>query len=301
MNKMPYLKGFTGVLTGLALISLIATGSASQEVQTSVSDAFREASKAQRKASTSPTIVEKSANTLEAYYSEKLDQLAIKQRSGAEHRSDSKPTKRTSERCKSIVYRTLMQLPNDHRKQLSELTLFYTNDGRRGLGGNQAIVLRCLKVTEGELAAVLIHEIGHLVDASLLTGSSFVFSGFYDFEVPVSEDDPSAQFYKITWDSESQKKSGTTQYDFVSLYAMTDPFEDFAETYTYYRLHGPAFKKLGETNEALKKKYDFMKNVVFNGQEFDALYNDALPEVPPIWERNYDTTVLPYPVKNFLS
>lgn len=243
------------------------------------------------KSATASKNLKKRRQVLERYYAKKLASLGINVRPGTEHRQDSKATLLTSRRCRSIVYQTLMQLPENHRKQVKELTLFYTKNGRRGLSGNGAVVLRCLNVTADELASVLMHEIGHLVDARYLRGSPNAdLSGFYDFDDPVPADDASSIFYKIAWNSEKEKAAETYEVDFVSLYAMTDPFEDFAETYTYYRLHGSAFRKLTQTSGRLRKKYEFMKWYVFDGEEFGE-FEDR--EDINMWVRHYDVTVLP--------
>lgn len=242
-------------------------------------------------------VTRKSPKLIEEFYATKLAQSGVKLRPGTDHRTDSNPTETSSRRCKSTVYRTLESLPEGHRKELKELTLFYTKDGRRGLGGNGGVVLRCLAVADGELAAVFIHEMGHLVDGTYLTGASLAASGFMDFDIPVAADDPSAMFYALTWDNEKQMKSGASYLDFVSLYAMTDPFEDFAETYTYYRLHGAEFRKLAEFNETLAQKYDFMRLHVFDGREFGtSTYGEV-----EVFKRSYDVTVLPFPLSDLFS
>lgn len=225
-----------------------------------------------------------------AYYAAQLEKSGIKINPGTAHREDSKETPEKALRCKSNVYKTLLDLPYSHRQQLRELTLFYSNEGRRGLGGGSSIVLRCTNVTDKELTSVLTHEIAHLVDASLFVGTLDVPSGFYDFGVPVMQDDPSLFFYRISWDTDTSLRWGVTKNNFVSLYAMTDPFEDFAETYTFFRWHGPEFRVLRQTDSVLAEKYDFMKNYVFSGREYGDL--DYFPKINAR-ERSYDVTVLP--------
>lgn len=289
MAYLKHFKAFLAVLAGLAvlLFALTGTNAPLNPENVKFQAELREAGKG---ASLSKNL-KKRRQVLETYYAKKLASLGIKVRPGTEHRQDSKATPLASRRCRSIVYQTLTQLPENHRKQVKELTLFYTKDGRRGLSGNGAVVLRCLNVTADELASVLMHEIGHLVDAGYLSGSPNVeLSGFYDFDIPVPADDASSIFYKIAWNSEKERAAETYEVDFVSLYAMTDPFEDFAETYTYYRLHGSEFRKLMQTSKRLRKKYEFMKWYVFDGEEFGE-FEDR--EDINMWVRHYDVTVLP--------
>lgn len=293
-RNMAYLRHFIGFATLLVTLGNLSSANLNNNALL-VGGGFREAPQnksALNKAKSSPKL-------LENYFAEKLDDLDIQLHPGTEHRPDSKPTTITSRRCKSIVYRTLEKLPPAHQNQLSDLTLFYTKDGRRGFGGSGSIILRCLNVEDNELVAVLTHEIGHLVDGNLLFGTDTKdVSGFYDFEIPVTIDDPSLNFYRISWTSEKTRKQDTTYLDFVSQYATSDPFEDFAETYAYYRLHGLEFRKLMELNDALQQKYSFMKKYVFDEKEFDIGDDESKLD---LWTRNYDVTVLPFPLKDFFT
>ena len=71
--------------------------------------------------------------------------------------------------------------------------------------------------------------------------------------------------------------ASSTAY-FVSAYARTNPFEDFAETFREYRYHGSSLKAYAP------EKYAFMKNYVFDGLEYlsDATCNSKSPRVSPI-------------------
>lgn len=284
---MAYLKRFTGFL--LVLLLLVATsGSSAQNYLAAFAEDFRNSS------NVAPAQVKntnKNTELLEKYYANQLRQMDIKLHPETSFRKDSKSTPGSSRKCEAIVYQTLRALPFSHASQLTDLTLFYTNDGRRGLGGNGKIVLRCLNVTDAELAAVLIHEMGHLVDNGMLYGNpKNGVSDFYDFDEAVALDDPSLKFYRINWMSNSVRIHNASYLDFVSGYAATDPFEDFAETYSFYRLHGSDFKRMAKTSDALREKYEFMKNYVFDGQEFE---NDYARDFN-VWKRHYDTTVLRY-------
>lgn len=200
-------------------------------------------------------------------------------------------------RCKSIVYRTLRSLPKEPVSHLKNLTLNFDENARRGLGGGSKIIVRCVDVSNAELAAVLTHEIGHIMDTGVLQGSSLAGgSGFMDGSDDVRSNDPSVQFYLFSFKDEKTLKTGASDLDFVSGYAMSDPFEDFAETYAYYLLHGNEFRKLAKSNKTLLQKYNFMKNSIFNGKE----YFNGEDQNLNVLDRNYDVTVLPYNLSKFL-
>lgn len=244
-------------------------------------------------------IARKAAVAQDDYFAQQLSKTGITLRPGTDYRKDSHPTINSTRTCRSIVYQTLTKLPQEHIRNLRELTLYYTTDGRRGLGGDGVIILRCLNVDNYELAAVFTHEVGHVVDASYLTG--FVktgHSGFFDFGKEVAVDDPSLAFYRLSWNSATARKKSAVETDFVSLYAMSDPFEDFAETYMFYRIHGSSFRVLAQANSSMKAKYEFMKYRVFGGVEYG---NDSVVDYRDTAHRQYDATVIPFNLKTFFT
>jgi hypothetical protein len=91
--------------------------------------------------------------------------------------------------------------------------------------------------------SVAIHEFAHYVD-------------LYFLEKKVITD-ISNYYYKLSWESTRILKADQKQQDFVSGYAMTNKYEDFAESFTYYLLHNKAFKIKAEKSLILQEKYDF--------------------------------------------
>jgi hypothetical protein len=193
-----------------------------------------------------------------------LEHLRLSARRGQESLPSVSPA--TQEEVMEVI----KMLPASHVRTLQNLVLDYDPSAHRGLGGKGIIILRAVNMDKQEFAGVLIHEIGHTADLGALQSTTQKeISTFKDGTNPVYADDPSVQFYQITWNSEAEMKRGMTNMDFVSGYAMTDPFEDFAESYVYYVLHNKDFLALGATNESLMQKYLFMKDVVFSGEVFE--------------------------------
>jgi len=73
----------------------------------------------------------------------------------------------------------------------------------------------------------------------------------------------SNDFYSISWDSTNIMKSGMKTEDFVSGYALTNKYEDFAESYTFYILHNQEFFERAQENDILRRKYDFFRKISF--------------------------------------
>ncbi len=111
---------------------------------------------------------------------------------------------------------------------------------------------------QSEYLSVAIHELAHYID-------------IYFLEKKVIQD-LSNKFYDVSWEKTKVIKPWQIQADFVSGYAMTNKYEDFAESFTYYVLHNDDFLRKTLESESLSKKYDFFDNLLlkkkFNDTDF---------------------------------
>lgn len=105
-----------------------------------------------------------------------------------------------------------------------------------------------------EALAVSIHEFGHYLDLYILKKTVFK--------------DLSDDFYSISWEKTNILKSDSKLEDFVSGYAMTNMYEDFAESFTFYILHNKEFQSRAWKSINLWKKYEFFRKYIFPNKEF---------------------------------
>jgi len=49
---------------------------------------------------------------------------------------------------------------------------------------------------------------------------------------------------------------------------MTNKYEDFAETFTYYVIHNRDFLEKTKNSKVLKQKYDFFSTYIFRDNSF---------------------------------
>lgn len=113
------------------------------------------------------------------------------------------------------------------------------------------------KIDNEELISVFIHEFAHHIDIYYLINSSF------------SDNDTSKYFYDISWESTKVIKNWQKQSDFISGYSMTNKYEDFAESFTYFVLHNSDFILKAEKSKILREKYNFFSNYLFKNNEFE--------------------------------
>ena len=189
--------------------------------------------------------------------------------------------------AKKEIRETILALPKWHTDALNTLEIRNDSNVSRGLSSAKKIILHTNSIeSSDELQSVFIHEMGHIVDLGALEGKKGVPTAFKDGRNKILSDDKSVLFYQISWTSAKNQKHTSKRADFVSGYAQTDCFEDFAESYLMYRLHGEKFRALAMKSSDLQKKYDFMKQYVFNGLEFETEQTNVAIE--PI----FDATLL---------
>ena len=199
---------------------------------------------------------------------------------------------------KKNINTALKNLPDNHISHLKSLEVRNESHVSRGMANSQKIIINTGTIeTENELMAILVHEIGHVVDLGVLLGGNGLRSAFYDGKVPVLEDDPSYKFYDISWEDSKTRKGTSMIKDFVTGYAMNNAFEDFAEHYLFYRLHGEKFRHLAENSEALQQKYDFFKIYVFRGEEYQLEKESKSLTAGAIW----DATLVDYDLKEIIG
>ena len=197
----------------------------------------------------------------------------------------------TTKHYEGLVYQVLGQLPVAQAQAVRQITITYDIGQPRGLGGGDRIIINAVGVPDEEFVAVLVHELGHIVDTGLLSGNHAAgVSPFQDGPQAIYQDDHSVAFYALSWQSETVKNLAADSLDFVSGYAQADAFEDFAESYTYYLLHGRDFRALASTNGVLYQKYAFLKNQVFAGQEYETGTLAGFDAT----KRSYDATLIPW-------
>ena len=139
-----------------------------------------------------------------------------------------------------------------------------------------------MKLTE--FASVGTHEFWHYIDLYFLEKKVFT--------------DLSEYFYNISWNSTKILKAWQVQENFVSWYAMTNKYEDFAESFTYYILHNDDFLYKTKKSIVLKNKYNFFKKYVF--RDFDFEWTD-FSKNNKIKEYYRDITKIDFSLENFLE
>lgn len=135
-----------------------------------------------------------------------------------------------------------------------------------------------------ESFAVMVHEFGHFIDLYFLKKEIFT--------------DISDYFYNISWEKTKILKWWMQQKDFVSGYSMTNKYEDFAESFTYFILHNDDFLEKSKKSDILKKKYDFFNTYLFRDKKF---VNSNFSNDNIVLDYYRDITKIKFSLENFLE
>lgn len=137
---------------------------------------------------------------------------------------------------------------------------------------------------ETESLSVFIHELAHFIDLYFLKKQVNL--------------DLSNNFYDISWQSTKVLRENQSNSDFVSGYAMTNKYEDFAESFTYFVLHNSDFLEKAKYWDKLNQKYNFFKNYLFKDWIFE-LTNFSVDDELKDYYR--DTTKIDINLEKFLQ
>lgn len=185
-----------------------------------------------------------------------------------------------------------MQFGRPVKTQLKKISISNEVWARRGFANWDTVNINLWNVSSYvEFSELIAHEIWHVVDLGMIRWFSNQKSSVYtEFDRSVLEiDDPSIEFYKLSWQSEKIRNSASKKEDFCSGYGMTNPFEDFAECHNLYLNHNAAFRYWAQNNETIKQKYNFMANLYWWVYMFDSSKDLDRVKLNWLW-RPWDTT-----------
>jgi hypothetical protein len=109
------------------------------------------------------------------------------------------------------------------------LTVDINRTSPRGQMSNETVTLSGRIKSVSEMAKVLVHELGHMVDIYYIRSRGT--------KAQILQE----TFYTISWTEPTVLRSGMNGSSFVSGYAATNQYEDFAEAFTMYVFHNTAF------------------------------------------------------------
>lgn len=152
----------------------------------------------------------------------------------------------------------------------------------RGQVTGNKLILSTAIPNDSEQLKVFVHELGHIIDIFYLKKGLF--------------SDPSDTFYTISWESFNTKKKGQKITNFVSGYALSNKYEDFAESFAFYVFHNEDFALRAKKDPILQRKYNFFGSYIF---EKDSFIGTSFG-IDVLKSYNWDTTKIRIDTKKYL-
>lgn len=183
------------------------------------------------------------------------------------------------------VKMVLKSIPKKYLRSLQQVK-YKPDSNRRWLASYKSIYLNFDKMdSKQEIRRVLIHELWHIFDLwYMVSKTSSKDSNFKDWSSMIYQDDKSVLFYSLCWKNEKELNWQCWDIDFVSWYAKSDPFEDFAESFLLFLENNESFKIMAGESSILREKYELLSSFL-NQVPNTWVYNRQLAE-----ERLWDLT-----------
>lgn len=173
--------------------------------------------------------------------------------------------KEEDQKLADAIFRTM--IPVDCIDELQNFYVVYDKPLKsRGYAGKDTVIIQGT-LAMNEKIGILIHELTHFRDLSGCSQGTAAsgLSDFKDGKDLIYNDDPSVAFYSLSWIKEDIQKKGSKKADFVTGYAAENPFEDLAESVTYYALRKKDFIARAKKNKVLAAKLAWIETNLFPG------------------------------------
>ena len=148
----------------------------------------------------------------------------------------------------------LYKIPDNLLETMNGKTIYFSTENGRGLALISSYHKPIENMNDGIIIEqnidpyYVIHELGHIID--LEQSQNHMKNKLFDLNFIDSQDNE-----KIP-------------NGYVTYYSLTSSEENFAEHFVYYVVNSKEFREIAESDVLLEKKYNFLKNYVFDGIEF---------------------------------
>jgi len=163
-----------------------------------------------------------------------------------------------------IAAEALYKIPDDVLVAMAGKTIYFsTEDGRSksvfdAWGDNP--LERGIIIEQNVKAATVIHELGHIVDAHGIQGDFADEQNVFSY----AKEDRDTIFQA----SLENKPNDKEKLGYITSYSSNNDLENFAEHYAYYVVYPDVFRDEMKNDPLLAKKYEFLRDFIFNGKEF---------------------------------
>jgi len=188
----------------------------------------------------------KNANQLKWSFDHDKDQVELKDVSGV-----------------LIAAEALYKIPDNVLVVMAGKTIYFSTEDGRSFTVFDAWGINALDrgfiIEQNVRAFTVTHELGHIVDVHGIQGDFADEQNVFGY----AKEDRDEIFLVIVNKPNDKEKLG-----YITGYSTINDLENFADHYAYYVVYPDVFRDEMKNDPLLVKKYEFLRDFIFNGKEF---------------------------------
>ena len=189
----------------------------------------------------------KNANQLKSSFDHDKDQVELKDVSGV-----------------LIAAKALYKIPDNVLLVMAGKTIYFSTEDGRSFSVFASWVdnppSRGFIIEQNVKAVTVIHELGHIVDVHGIQGDFADEQNVFSY----AKEDRN-KIFQVALENKPNDKE---KLGYITSYSSNNDLENFAEHYAYYVVYPDMFRDEMKNDPLLTKKYEFLRDFIFNDKEF---------------------------------
>jgi len=162
-----------------------------------------------------------------------------------------------------IAAEALYKIPDNILVVMAGKTIYFSTEDGRSFTVFAAWGINALNrgfiIEQNVRAFTVIHELGHIVDVHGIQDDFADEQNVFSY----AKEDRNEIFLVI-----ENKPSDKEKLGYITGYSSINDLENFADHYAYYVVYPDVFRDEMKNDPLLVKKYEFLRDFIFNGKEF---------------------------------
>ena len=189
----------------------------------------------------------KNANQLKSSFDPDKDQVELKDVSGV-----------------LIAAEALYKIPDNVLLVMAGKTIYFSTEDGRSFSVFASWVdnppSRGFIIEQNVRAVTVIHELGHIVDVHGIQGDFADEQNVFSY----AKEDRN-KIFQVALENKPNDKE---KLGYITSYSSYNDLENFADHYAYYVVYPDVFRDEMKNDPLLAKKYEFLRDFIFNDKEF---------------------------------
>ena len=163
-----------------------------------------------------------------------------------------------------IAAEALYKIPNNVLLVMAGKTIYFSTEDGRSFSVFASWVdnppSRGFIIEQNVRAVTVIHELGHIVDVHGIQGDFADEQNVFSY----AKEDRN-KIFQVALENKPNDKE---KLGYITSYSSNNDLENFADHYAYYVVYPDVFRDEMKNDPLLSKKYEFLRDFIFNDKEF---------------------------------